>query len=44
MAGECDTWQESSLYMVGALEEARQKELATAKPAASKAAAVAGVL
>jgi F-type H+-transporting ATPase subunit beta len=26
LAGECDTWQESSLYMVGTLEEARAKE------------------
>ena len=24
--GECDEWRESSLYMVGALEEAREKE------------------
>jgi len=24
--GECDTWQESSLYMIGALDEARAKE------------------
>jgi len=26
--GECDEWQEHSLYMVGTLEEARQKEAA----------------
>ncbi|CAM5766602.1 ATP synthase subunit beta [Labrys miyagiensis] len=26
LAGECDGWQESSLYMVGTLEEARNKE------------------
>lgn len=26
LAGECDTWSESSFYMVGNLEEARQKE------------------
>ena len=26
LAGECDGWSESSLYMVGSLEEARQKE------------------
>ncbi len=26
LAGECDDWQESSLYMIGTLEEARQKE------------------
>ena len=24
--GECDDWRESSLYMVGALDEAREKE------------------
>jgi len=26
LAGECDAWAESSLYMVGDLEEARRKE------------------
>ena len=26
LAGECDHWQESSLYMVGSLEQARAKE------------------
>jgi F-type H+-transporting ATPase subunit beta len=26
LAGDCDTWQESSLYMVGTLEEARARE------------------
>ncbi|MBV9288287.1 MAG: F0F1 ATP synthase subunit beta, partial [Hyphomicrobiales bacterium] len=26
LAGECDAWRESSLYMVGALDEAREKE------------------
>ena len=26
--GECDDWQESSLFMVGTLDEARKKELA----------------
>ncbi len=31
LAGECDGWQESSLYMVGSLEEARQKEEAAHK-------------
>ncbi len=25
LAGDCDTWQESSLYMVGTLDEARAK-------------------
>jgi len=39
--GEADDWAESSLYMVGTLDEARQKEEAAnqagAKPAAAKA-------
>jgi F-type H+-transporting ATPase subunit beta len=26
LAGECDAWQESSLYMIGALDEARERE------------------
>ncbi|PWB80050.1 MAG: F0F1 ATP synthase subunit beta [Methylocystaceae bacterium] len=26
LSGECDGWRESSLYMIGALDEARQKE------------------
>jgi F-type H+-transporting ATPase subunit beta len=30
LAGECDDWQESSLYMVGDIEEARRKEDASA--------------
>jgi F-type H+-transporting ATPase subunit beta len=25
--GDCDDWQESSLYMVGTIEEARTKEV-----------------
>jgi F-type H+/Na+-transporting ATPase subunit beta len=29
LAGECDEWQESSLYMIGTLEEAREKEKAS---------------
>ena len=29
--GETDDWAESSLYMVGTLDEARQKEAAAAK-------------
>jgi F-type H+-transporting ATPase subunit beta len=29
LAGDCDTWQESSLYMVGTLEEAHQREQAS---------------
>jgi F-type H+-transporting ATPase subunit beta len=32
--GECDGWQESSLFMVGSLEEAREKEAAAKKAAA----------
>ena len=28
LAGECDAWQERSLYMVGTLDEARAKEQA----------------
>jgi F-type H+-transporting ATPase subunit beta len=28
LAGACDAWQESSLYMIGNLDEARQKEAA----------------
>jgi F-type H+-transporting ATPase subunit beta len=35
LAGECDTWQESSLYMVGTLDEARGKEEAATQQAAS---------
>jgi F-type H+-transporting ATPase subunit beta len=26
LAGECDEWQESSLYMIGTLDEGRDKE------------------
>ncbi|MGY6123567.1 F0F1 ATP synthase subunit beta (plasmid) [Paraburkholderia strydomiana] len=37
LAGECDTWQESSLYMIGALDEGRRKEAASATPAATDA-------
>jgi F-type H+/Na+-transporting ATPase subunit beta len=35
LAGECDDWQESSLYMIGNLDEAREREKATqtTKPA-----------
>jgi F-type H+-transporting ATPase subunit beta len=29
LAGECDDWQESSLYMVGTIDDARDKEKAT---------------
>ncbi|MGD9916534.1 MAG: F0F1 ATP synthase subunit beta [Paenirhodobacter sp.] len=36
LAGECDDWDEGSLYMIGTLEEARAKE--TARKAAGKAA------
>ncbi len=31
LSGECDGWQESSLYMVGTLDEAREKEDAARK-------------
>jgi F-type H+-transporting ATPase subunit beta len=31
LGGECDEWQESSLYMVGTLDEAREHEHATQK-------------
>lgn len=34
LAGECDDWQESSLYMVGTLDEARAKEARSKKAAA----------
>jgi F-type H+-transporting ATPase subunit beta len=30
--GECDDWQESSLYMIGKLAEAREREHASQKP------------
>jgi F-type H+/Na+-transporting ATPase subunit beta len=36
LAGECDTWQESSLYMVGTLDEAREKEKATGSAGKAK--------
>ncbi|WP_299812527.1 F0F1 ATP synthase subunit beta [uncultured Roseibium sp.] len=37
--GECDDWDETSLYMIGTLDEAREKEAArTAKDKGSKAA------
>lgn len=29
LAGECDEWQESSLYMVGTIDEVRDKEKAS---------------
>jgi F-type H+-transporting ATPase subunit beta len=42
LAGECDDWQESSLYMIGALDEAREKESAArqSKPAQNLATPV----
>ena len=33
LAGECDDWRESSLYMVGTLDEARAKEEAARRSA-----------
>jgi F-type H+-transporting ATPase subunit beta len=35
LAGDCDAWQESSLYMIGTLDEGRRKEAATTQRAAS---------
>lgn len=35
LAGECDDWQERSLFMVGTLDEARAKEHASAAPGAA---------
>ncbi|MGI4812592.1 MAG: F0F1 ATP synthase subunit beta [Janthinobacterium lividum] len=37
--GECDDWQESSLYMIGKLDEARAREQSVSKPATANAAA-----
>ncbi|AKJ70429.1 F0F1 ATP synthase subunit beta [Pandoraea thiooxydans] len=39
LAGECDDWQESSLYMVGTLDEAREKERQQAEAARPRAGA-----
>ena len=39
LGGECDEWQESSLYMVGALEEGREKEKASHAAVSSAASA-----
>ncbi|WP_193178025.1 F0F1 ATP synthase subunit beta [Oricola nitratireducens] len=36
--GECDDWEEGSLYMIGNLEEAREKEMAARKKAGKAAA------
>ena len=36
LAGECDDWRESSLYMVGSLDEAREKEARRATPSAGR--------
>jgi F-type H+-transporting ATPase subunit beta len=35
LAGDCDAWQESSLYMIGTLDEGRRKEAAATQRAAS---------
>jgi F-type H+-transporting ATPase subunit beta len=35
LSGECDDWQEGSLYMIGTLDEARTKEKAARRPAAA---------
>ena len=34
LEGACDEWAESSFYMVGALDEARQKQAEAARAAA----------
>ncbi len=39
LAGECDGWQERSLFMVGTLDEAREKERASATAATPAALA-----
>jgi len=41
LAGDCDAWQESSLYMVGTLDEARAREAASSTPPAANAKPVA---
>jgi F-type H+-transporting ATPase subunit beta len=38
LEGECDDWQESSLYMTGTLEEAREKEQKSFPEGASRSA------
>jgi F-type H+-transporting ATPase subunit beta len=38
LAGECDDWQESSLYMIGALDEAREREQQNANEHATQKA------
>jgi len=38
VSGECDEWQESSLYMVGTLDDARAKEAAGAASTLAKVA------
>jgi F-type H+-transporting ATPase subunit beta len=37
LAGECDAWQESSLYMIGTLDEARAREAASSTAPAAQA-------
>jgi F-type H+-transporting ATPase subunit beta len=37
LEGTCDEWQESSLYMIGTLDEARAKEASSAKTASEAA-------
>lgn len=38
LAGECDAWQESSLYMIGTLEEGRLKEQTSAQDGVAQVA------
>jgi F-type H+/Na+-transporting ATPase subunit beta len=35
LAGDCDNWQESSLYMIGTIDEARAREAASSTPPAA---------
>ena len=41
LAGECDTWQESSLYMIGTLDEGRLKEQSAMQDSATHVAEIA---
>jgi F-type H+/Na+-transporting ATPase subunit beta len=43
LAGDCDTWNEASLYMVGTLDEAREKEEALGRASKATTHAMAGV-
>lgn len=43
LAGDCDAWNEASLYMVGTLDEAREKEEAARRASKVPTQAMAGV-